>query len=129
MQHHRLSRIATLGLTLAAVAAPTAVARPDVTDAGSAVQQVQSQQPAQDLRTPDAADAAQGRVTSAAAPRVTVVKVSETSPSSSAFDWGDAGIGAGAALGLLLIGLGGVLVAVHRRHSANPSSPTATPTA
>jgi hypothetical protein len=133
MQHLRLFRMATLGLTMAAVAAPTAGASqdlrsPDAIDAGSALQQVQPQQPAQDLRSPDAADAAQGSAASTP-PRVTVVKVSEPAPSSSSFDWGDAGIGAGAALGLLLIGLAGVLVAIHRRHGAPPARRHGTTTA
>jgi hypothetical protein len=38
--------------------------------------------------------------------------------SESAFDWGDAGIGAGAALATTMIGLGGALVAGARRRSA-----------
>jgi hypothetical protein len=39
-----------------------------------------------------------------------------SSSSSSGFDWGDAGIGAGAAFALMMIGLGGVLVVSSRRH-------------
>jgi hypothetical protein len=49
---------------------------------------------------------------------VTVVRVPqvESVPSSTGLDWGDAGIGAGAMLGLTLVGLGGTLAVVHRRH-------------
>jgi hypothetical protein len=35
---------------------------------------------------------------------------------SGGFDWGDAGIGAGAVLGLLLIGLSVTFTVVHRRN-------------
>jgi hypothetical protein len=144
MKHSRLSRIATLSLTIAAVAAPTAMARedilpPDATAAGSVTA---SQQPRakQDLvspdardaartsslagtadtvdrRTPDARDAAEGRGTFSA-PEVTVVKVAQPAPASSGLDWGDAGIGAGAVVGLMLIALGSVLAIVHRRQAA-----------
>jgi hypothetical protein len=41
--------------------------------------------------------------------------VSEPADSSSGFDWGDAGIGAGAAFAVTMIGLGGVLVLTSRR--------------
>jgi hypothetical protein len=41
------------------------------------------------------------------------------------FDWGDAGIGAGAAFALTMIGLGGLLVFSNRRHRAEQPAPTA----
>jgi hypothetical protein len=34
---------------------------------------------------------------------------------SSGFDWGDAGIGAGGTVGLLLLGIGGTVIVSHRR--------------
>jgi hypothetical protein len=76
----------------------------------------------QDLRSPDARDAAQGRGTSSA-PEILVVKISRPEVSGSAgFDWGDAGIGAGAAFGLMLLGVGGTLMIAHRgRHGAKRS--------
>jgi len=40
------------------------------------------------------------------------------------FDWGDAGIGAGAAFTLTMIGLGGLLVLSNRRHRADQPVPT-----
>ena len=73
--------------------------------------------PTQDLRSPDTRDAADGRGTFNS-PEVTVVKIPESSPaasSGSGLDWGDAGIGAGGLLGLILIGLGGTLAVMHRR--------------
>jgi hypothetical protein len=136
MHHRRLSRIAALSLAAVAVAAPTAVAQaddqpsatqsfvtPDARDAGQAA----SQAPAPDQidrRTPDAKDAADGRGTFSA-PEVTVVKLAQPAPThSGGLDWGDAGIGAGAAAALLLIALGGTLAVVHHRH-APPRLPMA----
>jgi hypothetical protein len=125
MNHRRLTRSAALGLALAALAAPTAVAQqdlrsPDTRDAAegyapSPPSAIVSS-PAQDLRSPDARDAAAGRGTFNS-PEVTVVKVPEPSPAPSSgggLDWGDAGIGAGGLLGLILLGLGGTLAVMHR---------------
>jgi hypothetical protein len=39
----------------------------------------------------------------------------------SGFDWGDAGIGAGAALGLMLAATGGALLLAHRTQSRTAS--------
>jgi hypothetical protein len=77
-----------------------------------------------DLRSPDARDAAAGRGTFSA-PEVTVVRITEPAPSASGgLDWGDAGIGAGSLLGLILVGVGGTMFLLHRRHGAKPA-PTA----
>ena len=46
-------------------------------------------------------------------PLPTVITVRVTKPNG--FDWGDAGIGAGGTVGLLLLGLGGALAVGHRR--------------
>jgi hypothetical protein len=112
MRQHGLARTATLALAICALAVPTAAAQqdlrsPDARDAAMAAQAPQ------DLRSPDARDAADGRG-SFNAPEVTVVKVLESSPSGG-LDWGDVGIGAGGLLGLILVGLGGTLVVMHRR--------------
>lgn len=96
MNQHRLARSAALGLAVGALAAPAAPAQQ------------------QDLRSPDSRDAAAGRGTFNA-PDVTVVKVTQPSPPSGGIDWGDAGIGAGSLLGLILLGLGGALTVVQRR--------------
>jgi len=115
MRHRRFIRTATLGLAVAAVAAPVATAAqdfrsPDAVDAASAAQQ------RQDFRTPDSHDAADGRGTFTA-PSVTVVKVSGPSQAGpGGLDWGDAGIGAGATLAIVLLGVGGSLMVTHRRH-------------
>ena len=122
MQSRRITRSAALGLTLAALAAPTAGAvpadlrSPDARDAALAAKAATG--PRQDLRSPDARDLAAGRGTFSA-PEVTVVKVSEpapTAPTAGGLDWTDAGIGAGGMLGLVLIGVGGALVIVRRTH-------------
>jgi hypothetical protein len=56
------------------------------------------------------------------APAATKVRVVEV-PAGTGFDWGDAGIGAGAALAT--IGLGGGLLLSNRRHREARSSRTA----
>jgi hypothetical protein len=128
MNRYRLTRSAALGLTLAALAAPTAAAQqdlrsPDARDAARAAELAQDQ-PGRDLRSPDARDAAEGRG-SFNAPEVTVVKVTEPSPSGGGIDWGDAGIGAGGLLGLVLLALGSTLAITRRRQSV-PGRQTAT---
>jgi hypothetical protein len=40
----------------------------------------------------------------------------------SGFDWGDAGIGAGAAVGLMLAATGGTLLLAHRRTESRTAS-------
>lgn len=63
-----------------------------------------------DHRSPDAQDTSFVR---SPAPKVTEPTIAA---SSGGFDWGDAGIGAGAVLGLLLIGLSVAFTVVHRRN-------------
>jgi hypothetical protein len=128
MNRYRLTRSAALGLTLAALAVPTAAAQqdlrsPDARDAARAAELAQDQR-GQDLRSPDARDAAEGRG-SFNAPEVTVVKLTEPSPTGGGIDWGDAGIGAGGLLGLILLALGSTLAITHRRQSV-PGRQTAT---
>jgi hypothetical protein len=145
MNRHQLARSAALGLALAALAASTASATPDLrSKAGtSSLAGTTSASPRQDLRGADARDAARqdkprqdmrsadtrdyadGRGTFNA-PDVTVVKVTEPAPASAGIDWGDAGIGAGGMLGLSLLVLGSILAVVHRRHSAAAAQPAAT---
>jgi len=61
---------------------------------------------------------ANGLVAAAHTPAVVHV----TAPSGG-FDWGDAGVGAGGMLALILIGVGGVLTAARRRsHSVTPTT-------
>jgi hypothetical protein len=82
---------------------------PDATDAGI---EAQREDPGyQDLRNPDTRDPAAPTQEDAA-------RASAAQPESAqepGFDWGDAGIGAGSVLGLLLIMLSVVFAVVHRR--------------
>jgi hypothetical protein len=128
MYPHRLTRTAALGLTLAALAAPAAIAdpidrgdfAPDAARAGASAKQ--------DMRMPDTRDYAAGRGTYNT-PEVTVVRLTEPpgpAPSGGGIDWADAGIGAGVAFGTLLLCLGGTLAVVHRRHAVVARRRTAT---
>lgn len=122
---HRLARSAALGLTVAAIAAPTAAAQQDLRspDARDAVRVTAAQQgqPRQELRSPDVGDYAEGRG-AFSAPEVTVVRVPEPVPSTGGLDWVDAGIGAGVVVGLMLLALGGFLTVSHRRRGYVPTS-------
>ena len=130
MNPHRLIRTAALGLTVVALAAPAAGARPadfrspDARDAALAAE-AQQGRPRQDLRTPDARDQAAGRGTFSA-PEVTVVKVTEPAPTVGGLDWADAVLGAGGMLGLVLIVLAGVFTVVHHRKSTGAGHPAVT---
>jgi hypothetical protein len=131
----RLARSAALALALAALAVPTAAAQqqdlrtPDARDAARPAQAspdlrtpdardaARLAQSSPDLRTPDARDAAT-RPGASSAPDVTVVKVPAPERPAGGIDWGDAGIAAGAALGLILLALGGTVAIAHRRRGA-----------
>ena len=114
MIRHHLSRSAALGLALAALAAPAAIAQqdlrsPDTRDAARASEERNALR--QDLRSPDTRDFAEGRGTFSV-PDVTVVKVPATdapAPVADSLDWGDIAIGAGGALGVMLLAIGGAL--------------------
>jgi hypothetical protein len=146
MFRSRFARTIGLGMTIAALGASTAGAMPadlrtpDAIDAGQpqtttqytpsdvrspdAVSAGQKPTgPVVDLRTPDAKDHGEGRGTFNA-PDVTVVKVVDPAPTSTGFDWGDAGIGAGGLLGLILVGLGGTAAVAHRKATPRPTATT-----
>ena len=93
MTRRSLTRSAALGLTVAALAAPAAVAQdlrsPDAQDARRSVG-VRYVPPGPDLRAPDTRDLAEGRGTFNA-PEVTVVKVTEPAPPSDGLDWRTSG--------------------------------------
>jgi hypothetical protein len=118
MIRRRIFSSAVLGLVLAAVAAPSAIAQhsmdtrefasPDARDRALAAE---PQRPYQDLRSPDTRDYAEGRGTFNA-PEVTVVRIPQAAPSTpaSGLDWGDVGIGGAFALALGLLGTGAALI-------------------
>jgi hypothetical protein len=107
----RLTRSAALGLTIAAVASTPALADPYASDPNYPLPASASTH--QDLRSPDARDAAEGRGTFNA-PQVTVVRVPAESPAPAGggLDWTDAGIGAAGVLGLILVAVGGAVAVV-----------------
>jgi len=113
MSLHRITGLAMLGLVLAALSAPAAVAEqdlrsPDTRDAAAAAAKRYT-----DLRNPDTRDIADGGGVS---PKVTVVEIPVASRSpEGGLDWGDAGIGAGAMLGFVLLAAGGALAVTHRK--------------
>jgi hypothetical protein len=110
MALHRLTVLAALSLVFAALAAPTAFApqdlrNPDTRDAAAASYM--------DLRNPDTRELPKN------GPEVTVVEVPQASPSAdSGLDWGDAGIGAGGMLGLILLAAAATLAVAHRRSAS-----------
>jgi hypothetical protein len=105
----RLTRCAALGLAITALATAPAIADPHAQDPNYPLRGAAYQ----DLRSPDARDAAEGRGTFNA-PEVTVVRVpaDTPSPASDGLDWTDAGIGAAGVLGLVLIAFGGGIAVV-----------------
>jgi hypothetical protein len=148
MRHHRITRSTALGLALAALAAPTAAAQqqdlrsPDTRDAARAAATAAGQQQdlrspdtrdaarttqtRQDLRSPDARDAAAGRGTFNA-PGVTVVRLPQPAVArDGGIDWGDAGIGAGGLLTVILLATAGTFAVMrHRRGARAPMATTA----
>jgi hypothetical protein len=90
---------------LSAQQATSDLRSPDVRDAAGSAQQLAT--PASDLRSPDVRDAA-SRVVASVTPSVSATTVSDE------FSWGDAAIGAGAAV-IAIAMAGGLLVAGRRR--------------
>jgi hypothetical protein len=116
MRHRIFTRTAALAVALCAVAAPTAAASGPVPPPPSSIA-ASAGSAYQDLRSTDPRDAdpsgAEGRETF----YVSDPGTQGTSPGpSDGLDWGDAGIGAGGLLGLILLGLGSTLIVMHRKH-------------
>jgi hypothetical protein len=96
----RHARAVATALAITALTAPAAIARPAAPDPPIAST---SAEPRQDLRSPDARDAAATTRYASATVRPVVVQATQAG-----FDWGSAGIGAGA--GIVLLSMGGALV-------------------
>jgi hypothetical protein len=95
----RITSQAALATAVLALAAPVAgAAAPDHVD------RVQPGPQA----SPDISDYAQGR-TPGEQPAVQVVRVTREVATTRGFDWDSAGIGAGAAVGIVLVGAGGFM--------------------
>ena len=139
-----LIRSTTIGLALAALAAPAAGAQQDLRNADQVAPAVVEQQdlrnadqvsPAvveqQDLRNADQVAPAAHRAAGPARPRCDRrrrrpradrrrrLRQGPLPAPQDGLDWADAGIGAGGLLGLGLIALGGTLVVVRRRHATH----------
>ena len=115
---HKLSRTAALAAAVAALAAPGAHAQGPSPDTRDAATGWHGGTPHQNLASPDAQDAANGRGTFSA-PEVTVLRVPQPAPTSGGgVDWADVGIGAGGMLGVVLLAGGGAAIATRRRETA-----------
>lgn len=125
-------RALAVALVLAAVAVPTAQAKPmpEPTGLDYSRNSVTGEYvpPAdgagtQDFRHPDTIDAAGGRGPETA-PDITVVKVPTPAPaaasSNGGLDWTDAGIGAGGMLAMIAVAGGAAVAVVHRRRTLRP---------
>jgi hypothetical protein len=78
-----------------------------------------------DLRSADAKDAGVNPSLQSYGTPTIVEVASPTPPSSSAFDWGDAGIGAGGTLAVIAIAVGGTVLVTRRRSARAGVSPAA----
>jgi hypothetical protein len=110
MTHHRITPTIALTLALAAAAAPVAWGDPQpLAQAEAAIANAPTLSPASTgLCSEVCSGGGYGPINTPA----TVVRV--LAPGSG-FDWDDAGIGAGSAFALTIIGVGGVLTATNRR--------------
>ena len=127
MNTSRLSRSTAVALVAMAFAAPVAGADDHFKDSRSADVIASGVEPRQDYRGADAQGAptdapsqnyrgadAQGAPTDA--PKVVVLPITRPAPTTSdSIDWTDTLVGAGGALGLSLVFLGGTLLVVNRR--------------
>jgi hypothetical protein len=136
----RSTHAIALGLVLAALAPGTALASndlrsPDARDAATAstaqsrylwgaLEPSTSAAAPVDLRTPDSRDAAAGR-SAAGSPSVLVVRVPQHRSAAGGMDWGDAVIGAGGAVAVLVLSGGATLVLRRRRHASSAPTPAA----
>ena len=145
MSRCRFTRTIGLGIAIAALGASTTAAQPiddpmhDAIAAGQTTAQYtpsdvrtpdtvsaskpSTTKPVVDMRTPDARDHGEGRGTFSA-PDVTVVKLVDPAPTGNGFDWGDAGIGAGGLLSLILLALGGTAAVAHRKATPRGTATT-----
>jgi hypothetical protein len=118
-------------LTLAATAAPAALAQPIDPRSPDARHAAASTQRVNDLRSPDTRDAADARQIVGTGPPAWPVNPQPiarpravASAPGSGLDWSSAGIGAAAVLGALAIAAAGIL-GLRRRRIARPGSLTA----
>ena len=121
LKQHQFTALG-LVLIMAAILAPSASAQPiDQVGPGSLPASSSGESataPRQVLPNPDNQQPASG----SAAVDPSTVRLVPAAPNTG-FDWGDAGIGAGGAFALTMIGIGGALVLSNRRHrDARPAT-------
>ena len=121
LKQHQFTALG-LVLIMAAILAPSASAQPiDQVGPGSLPASSSGESataPRQVLPNPDNQQPASG----SAAVDPSTVRLVPAAPNTG-FDWGDAGIGAGGAFALTMIGIGGALVLSSRRHrDARPAT-------
>jgi len=110
-----------------AFAVPTASALQDFASPDARDVRPVTQNPIEstDLRSADAQDAA-ANPSRRSYPTPTIIEVaSPAAPSSSGFDWGDAGIGAAGTLAVIAIAAGGTVLVTRRRSARAGVSPAA----
>jgi hypothetical protein len=120
----RSTQAIALGLVLAALAPPTALARSDLRSPDARDPFLAPAATTPDLRSPDARDAAAGR-SAAGSPSVLVVRIPQHRSAGGGIDWGDAGIGAGGAVAVVALAAGGTLALQRRRHVTSARTPAA----
>jgi hypothetical protein len=112
LHHRRLTTYGTAFVLACAVSQPAFAGGTDLRSPDS--QDGHRSAPALvDHRSPDTVDLASGRV-------VVPEPVVSITSKQTGFDWGDAGIGAGGALALVLLALGATMIATHRRRGVKP---------
>lgn len=114
----RSTQAIALGLMLAALAPATALASNDLRSPDARDPFVAPVAAAADLRSPDARDAAAGR-SAAGSPSVLVVRVPQHRSTPDGMDWGDAVIGAGGTVAVLVVAGGATLALQRRRHATS----------
>ena len=112
----RITRIAGAALVTGAVAAPGALASSPDADALNA-EAIAARQI--DNRAPDTVDQAEGvRIGETPIPKIVKVPVEVRVPAAGGIDWADVAIGAGGAVGLVLMAGGAAVTVTRRRHPA-----------
>lgn len=120
----RSTQAIALSLVLAALAPATALASNDLRSPDARDPFVAPATAAADLRSPDARDAAAGR-SAAGSPSVLVVRIPQHRSAPDGMDWGDAVIGAGGAVAVLVLTGGATLALQRRRHATSARTPAA----
>jgi hypothetical protein len=130
--HRKLAGAFAVSLVAGSLAAANAAADPTDLRAPDNATPAVTQALSNDLRSPDTQDLTRAAPAPQAAPTVDLrspdavdaanpaVQVVQSDGSSNGFNWGDAGIGAGALAALALLALGGTMLTTRRRQGHEP---------